>query len=146
MTELTKPDDCNTMDELRHQIDKLDIKIVGLLAHRSDFIDRATELKNLNGMPARIPERIESVVSNARNAAQELELDADLVEKLWRILIDWSIQREAEIIREEYNLPMPRLISIEEDENGFDRVGLRLRLAAEVHRESLPLVDQIQEL
>ena len=48
MTELTKPDDCNTMDELRHQIDKLDIKIVGLLAHRSDFIDRATELKNLN--------------------------------------------------------------------------------------------------
>ena len=50
MTELTKPDDCNTMDELRHQIDKLDIKIVGLLAHRSDFIDRATELKNLNGI------------------------------------------------------------------------------------------------
>lgn len=30
------------------------------------------------------------------------------------------------------NLPMPRLISIEEDENGYDRVGLRLRLAAEV--------------
>ena len=27
---------------------------------------------------------------------------------------------------------MPRLISIEEDENGYDRVGLRLRLAAEV--------------
>ena len=30
------------------------------------------------------------------------------------------------------NLPMPRLISIEEDKNGYDRVGLRLRLAAEV--------------
>jgi cell division transport system permease protein len=30
------------------------------------------------------------------------------------------------------NLPMPRLISIEEDENGYDRTGLRLRLAAEV--------------
>ena len=26
------------------------------------------------------------------------------------------------------NLPMPRLISIEEDENGYDRVGLRLGL------------------
>jgi len=58
-------------------------------------------LKKSNGMPARIPERIESVVSNARNAAEELDLDADLVEKIWRILIDWSIQREAEIIREE---------------------------------------------
>ena len=89
------------MDELRRQIDKLDVKIIELLANRSEFIDRATELKKSNGMPARIPERIESVVSNARNAAEELDLDADLVEKIWRILIDWSIQREAEIIREE---------------------------------------------
>ena len=101
MTELTKPGECNSMDELRHQIDKLDVKIIELLANRSEFIDRATELKKSNGMPARIPERIESVVSNARNAAEELGLDADLVEKIWRILIDWSIQREAEIIREE---------------------------------------------
>ena len=101
MTELTKPGDCNSMDELRHQIDKLDVKIIELLANRSEFIDRATELKKSNGMPARIPERIETVVSNARNAAEELNLDADLVEKIWRILINWSIQREAEIIREE---------------------------------------------
>ena len=101
MTELTKPGDCNSMDDLRHQIDKLDVKIIELLANRSEFIDRATELKKSSGMPARIPERIESVVSNARNAAEELDLDADLVEKIWRILIDWSIQREAEIIREE---------------------------------------------
>ena len=101
MTELTKPDDCKSMEELRHQIDKLDIKIVELLATRSQFIDRATDLKSINGMPARIPDRIKSVVSNAREAAQELDLDSDLVEKIWRILIDWSIKREAEIIREE---------------------------------------------
>ena len=101
MTELTKPDDCKSMEELRHQIDELDIKIVELLAMRSKFIDRATDLKSINGMPARIPDRIESVVSNAREAAQELDLDSDLVEKIWRILIEWSIQREAEIIREE---------------------------------------------
>ena len=101
MTELTKPGDCNNMDELLHQIDKLDVIIIELLANRSEFIDRATELKKSNGMPARIPERIETVVSNARNAAEDLDLDADLVEKIWRILINWSIQREAEIIREE---------------------------------------------
>ena len=101
MTELTKPGDCNNMDELRHQIDKLDVKIIELLANRSEYIDRATELKKSNGMPARIPERIETVVSNSRNAAEDLDLDADLVEKIWRILINWSIQREAEIVREE---------------------------------------------
>ena len=58
-------------------------------------------MKSKNGMPARIPDRIESVVSNAREAAQELDLDSDLVENIWRILIEWSIKREAEIIREE---------------------------------------------
>ena len=52
-------------------------------------------------LSTRIPDRIESVVSNAREAAQELDLDSDLVEKIWRILIEWSIQRGAEIIREE---------------------------------------------
>ena len=31
------------MDELRHQIDKLDVKVVELLANRSEFIDRATD-------------------------------------------------------------------------------------------------------
>ena len=101
MTELTKPADCNDMDELRRQIYKLDVKIIELLAHRSEFIDRATELKSSNGMPARIHERIEKVVSNARSAALELDMDSDLVEKIWRILIDWSIQREAKTIREE---------------------------------------------
>ena len=101
MTELIKPDDCKNMDELRHQLDKLDVKVVKLLATRAEFIDRATELKKLNGMPARIPERIERVVFNARNTAGELNLDPELVEKIWRILIDWSIQREAKIIREE---------------------------------------------
>ena len=45
MTELTKPDDCKSMEELRDQIDKLDIKIVELLAIRSQFIDRATDLQ-----------------------------------------------------------------------------------------------------
>ena len=39
MIELTKPGDCNNMDELRHQIDKLDVKIVELLANRSEFIE-----------------------------------------------------------------------------------------------------------
>ena len=38
MTELTKPGDCNSMDELRHQIDKLDVKIIELLANRSEIL------------------------------------------------------------------------------------------------------------
>ncbi|MBY6069661.1 chorismate mutase [Leisingera aquaemixtae] len=101
MTKLTPPQDCQSMAEVRAQIDRLDIELVQLLAARAGYIDRAIQLKQLNGWPARIPERVEEVVMNARAAAEGEGLDPDLIEDLWRQLVDWSIAREARVIREE---------------------------------------------
>ncbi|WP_205859850.1 chorismate mutase [Cochlodiniinecator piscidefendens] len=88
------PKDCSTMAELRLAIDALDQELVQLLVKRSTYIDRAAELKSENGWPARIPDRVEEVVSNARQTAQTSGLDPDLAETLWRPLINWSIARE----------------------------------------------------
>jgi isochorismate pyruvate lyase len=88
------------MAELRAEIDALDAQLVQLLKLRSTYIDRAVELKEMNGWPARIPARVEEVVDKVRKEADASALDADLVEKLWRYLIDWSIAREARVIRE----------------------------------------------
>jgi isochorismate pyruvate lyase len=71
-----------------------------MLADRAGYIDRAIELKQANGWPARIPERVEEVVMNAREHAVRAGLDPDLIETLWRQLVDWSIAREARVIRE----------------------------------------------
>jgi len=88
------------MDALRAEIDALDARLVALLATRADYIDRAIALKQTNGWPARIPERVEDVVSKVRSAANVGGLDPELAETLWRQLIDWSIAREAQVIRE----------------------------------------------
>lgn len=88
------------MAELRAEIDALDAQLVQLLKLRSTYIDRAVELKEMNGWPARIPARVEEVVDKVRKEADASALDAELVEKLWRYLIDWSIAREARVIRE----------------------------------------------
>jgi len=101
MTALTPPKDCHSMFMLRDEIDALDRQLVELLAVRSTYIDRAIELKQDNGWPARIPTRVEDVVSKVRAEALKQDLDADLVEKLWRQLIEWSIAREAKVIRHE---------------------------------------------
>ena len=98
MTIRTLPQDCHTMPDLRGEIDALDKSLVALLATRAGYIDRAIDLKQINGWPARIPERVEQVVTNARNCATTEGLDPDLVEGLWRQLIDWSIAREAQVI------------------------------------------------
>ena len=101
MTTLTLPQDCHTMPALRAEIDALDKSLIALLATRAGYIDRAIDLKQINGWPARIPERVEDVVTNVRNCAVAEGLDPDLVETLWRQLIDWSIAREAQVLGSE---------------------------------------------
>ena len=101
MTNRVPPQDCNDMSDLRAQIDALDEDLVALFVERAGYIDRAIALKQENGLPARIPERVEEVVTNAGDRAEAAGLDRELVERLWRQLVEWSIAREAQVIREE---------------------------------------------
>lgn len=93
-----RPEDCNSMAELRAAIDQLDQDLIDLLAQRARYIDRATELKPAEALPARISSRVEKVVDNVRSAAHARALDPDLAEALWRPLIEWSIRREEKIL------------------------------------------------
>ena len=82
------------MAALRAEIDRLDHDLVRLFAARAEFIDRAAQIKSVVDLPARIDDRVEQVVQNVRRDAETYGLPPDLVEKLWRRLIDWSIARE----------------------------------------------------
>ena len=98
MNDLTPPEDCSSMADLRVQIDRLDQTLVKLLVTRASYIDRAAELKPGEGLPARIPARVEDVVTKVRQEAERQGLDPALAEGLWRRLIDWSINREERVI------------------------------------------------
>ena len=91
---LPKHADCTTVAQIRAEIDRLDEDLVRLFAERAGFIDRAAEIKAEVDLPARIGSRVEEVVENVRRHADTYGLPPDLVEKLWRRLIDWSIARE----------------------------------------------------
>ena len=92
------PSQLKTMIDLRAEIDETDRSLVRLLAHRAALIDRAIELKPGEGMPARIETRVEDVVGKVRATAWAEGLDPDLIEALWRRLIDWSIAREEKVL------------------------------------------------
>lgn len=83
-----------TMGDVRAGIDTLDPMLVSLIAERFAFIDRAAELKPALAMPARVTERVEEVVTNARTQAEKLGFDPVLTEKLWRTMVDLAIARE----------------------------------------------------
>ena len=91
---MRKPADCTSMADIRAEIDRLDEDLVRLFAERAGYIDRAAEIKAEADLPARIEARVEQVVANVRRHAETYGLPPDLVEKLWRRLIDWSISRE----------------------------------------------------
>ena len=92
------PQDCTTMADIRAEIDRLDEALVRLFAERAAYIDRAVVVKSHTKMPARITSRVEEVVANVRGHAVANGLPPDLVEKLWRRLIDWSIAREESML------------------------------------------------
>ncbi|MEO1109641.1 MAG: chorismate mutase [Pseudomonadota bacterium] len=98
MPTLIPPQDCRSMQELRFQIGRLDRQLIELLVTRAGYIDRASQLKPGEGLPARIPDRVEEVVQRVRKSSDELGMDPELAEELWRILIDWSIAREERVL------------------------------------------------
>ena len=92
------PAECSTMADIRAEIDRLDEELVHLFAQRAAYIDRAVVVKSGLKLPARITPRVEEVVANVRRHAETNGLPPDLVEKLWRRLIDWSIAREESML------------------------------------------------
>ena len=92
------PSQLKTMIDLKAEIDATDRSLVKLLVHRAALIDRAIELKPGEGLPARIEARVKEVIGKVRAEAQAEGLDPELVEALWRHLIDWSIAREEKVL------------------------------------------------
>ncbi len=92
------PQECQSMQELRVEIDALDTELVTLLARRAGYIDRAITLKQRENLPARTKDRVAEVLDNVRALAASRDLDPELAADLWHQLIEWSIAREEVVL------------------------------------------------
>jgi len=86
-------EDCATMAELRIAIDLLDARLVGLLAQRQTYIERAALLKQ-DRAAVRDEARIEDVIAKVMAAASAAGLSPAIAEPVWRLLIECSIAHE----------------------------------------------------
>lgn len=99
MSERTRekaPLPCPEMAPIRARIDELDKKIVTLLAERQKCVESAGRVK-----PSRDTvvdqARIEEVIALVTAEAQRTGLSTTIAEKVWRTLIELSIQHEYEV-------------------------------------------------
>ncbi len=90
-----KPQDCESMDHVRTEIDQLDEQLIDLVAERFGYVDRAWQLKN-NPEDATVPWRINEVIEKVRARAEAKGIPPQLAEALWRQMIGWFIEYEME--------------------------------------------------
>jgi isochorismate pyruvate lyase len=91
---LKSPQDITTMAELRGQIDTLDQELIKLLSIRQAHIDRAAQIKPAIGLPARIEDRVEEVVSHVIELSRTEGFDPEIAAQMWRFMVDGMIARE----------------------------------------------------
>ncbi|MDP6878957.1 MAG: chorismate mutase [Candidatus Marinimicrobia bacterium] len=84
------------MDELRKELDLLDNELIKLVSKRFKFIEQAAIIKD-DISKIRDNERIEAIIVRLRNLAEINDISPDIVEKLWRYIIELSIELETEI-------------------------------------------------
>jgi isochorismate pyruvate lyase len=90
-----KAEDCADMEQVRAEIDRIDVALVDLIGERFTYVDRAWQLK-LSPAEARVPWRIQQVIDKVRARAIEKGLPPELAEALWRQMIGWFVQYEEE--------------------------------------------------
>lgn len=84
---------CESLAEVRQQIDQIDRALIELIATRQAYVDQAVTFKTSRA-EAPAPQRVEQVIAQVRQHAATYTADADLVEKLYRHMIQHFIARE----------------------------------------------------
>ncbi len=97
--QIVPPEKCTRMEEVRREIDRIDERMVELLAERFAYVDRAWQIKMGTSEGATVPWRIQQVIDKVRTKAEKHGLPPELAEALWRQMIGWFIQYEEENLR-----------------------------------------------
>ncbi len=78
----------------RIKIDNIDRDIIELLRKRYDVINAVSIIKQENNIPAILEDRVDKVRENAVKYAQKLNLDGNVIRKIWSDLIEHSCKTE----------------------------------------------------
>ncbi len=84
---------CNSLEEVRVEVDKLDIELVELISKRSHLIRQAAGFKD-SVDEVKAEDRIEFILQRARHHAIELGVSPNMISELFTIMIDEMVETE----------------------------------------------------
>ena len=84
---------CTTLEEVRTEVDKLDMQLVELLSQRSHYIRQAAGFKD-SVEEVKADDRIEFIKARVRHHAIELGINPNMISELFTIMIDEMVETE----------------------------------------------------
>jgi isochorismate pyruvate lyase len=95
---MKKPKECQCIEEVRQEIDEIDNEIIGLIGKRFSFIKEIVKYKrNIDDVYAK--KRYKTVISKRRELAVSNNLDPDIIERIYRIMMDYFINEQLELLK-----------------------------------------------
>ena len=85
--------ECNSIDEVRNNINNIDEQIVQLIAQRGEFVKQAAKFKK-DSDAVKAPKRVEEVINKVKDLAKIAAVNEELVENVYRTMIDSFIKLE----------------------------------------------------
>ncbi|KMJ52521.1 isochorismate-pyruvate lyase [Vogesella sp. EB] len=87
------PAQCRDMAEIRGEIDRIDQQVIALLGERFRYVKAATAFKH-SADTVRAKARFDSMLAQRRVWAEQQQLSADVIERLYRELVNYFIAEE----------------------------------------------------
>lgn len=92
------PNECHNIEEVRQEIDKIDQAIIGLIGKRFSFIKEIIKYKT-NADDVYAKNRYKDVISKRREIAVSHYLNPDVIESMYRIMMDYFIKEQLELLK-----------------------------------------------
>ena len=87
------PDECANIHEVRDEIDIIDREVIVALSKRFQYVIAAARFKTSEAS-VRAPDRFHAMLQQRREWAKESGLNPDVVENLYRDLVNHFIEEE----------------------------------------------------
>jgi isochorismate pyruvate lyase len=84
---------CESLEEVRTEIDLLDAKLIDLISERSHLVRQAAAFKN-SVEEVKAKDRIDEVLQKSRHRAIELGINPNMISELFKIMIDEMVEME----------------------------------------------------
>jgi isochorismate pyruvate lyase len=88
-----------SIEEVREAIDTIDREIIGLLGKRFEFVKEVTRFKEPNEASVISKKRLDAVISTRREMSKKHGLNPDVIESIYRLLIDYFISEEMKLLK-----------------------------------------------